>query len=90
MTILPVSSPASRAIARRRIIVRAGLKTIAALVVAFLLARVLGPELINLHRDWALVLAILAFLAALGAIVWLTLQLWADKAKLRDTDTRIG
>ncbi len=58
------------------------------LVIEFVLLRIVGPRLVNLHNDGALVLAVLIYAAALAALVWLVIQFWSFRARLAEVDTR--
>lgn len=44
----------------------------------FLCLRIFAPELIDLHRDWALILGVICLAAAMVAPVWLAFQVWTD------------
>jgi len=78
----------SAAEARRRLIVRAGVKVLGVALADFILLRILAPDLVDMHQDWALVAAILCFVLAVAATVWLALQLWSDRARWRRLDPR--
>ena len=57
----------------RRFTLKIGLK-----IAAVLALRVLGPELIDMHQDLALVGAVIVFAAAILAAGWLIFQIKAD------------
>jgi hypothetical protein len=69
------------AILRRRVI-RIVAKTLAVLVLDFLLLRIWAPNLINRHQDLALAGSIVCFVLALAATGWLAFQLWTDIGRL--------
>ena len=62
----------------RRFTLKIGLKIAAVLGFEFLTLRVLGPELIDMHQDLALVGAVIVFAAAILAAGWLIFQIKAD------------
>ena len=61
----------------RRFTLKIGLKIAAVLGFEFLTLRVLGPELIDMHQDLALVGAVILFAAAILAAGWLIFQIKA-------------
>lgn len=69
--------------------IKTGAKVIAVAVVVFLLTRLWGPALINRHQDVALAGGIACYVAALAAIVWLTAQIGADRARLAIDKSRL-
>ena len=60
---------------RRWLDLRMALEILAVLAVDFVLLRIWAPDLVNLHADWALGLAILCLLIALAATGWLVLTI---------------
>lgn len=66
---------------RRRLALRIALKTGAVLLADFILLRIWGPDLINLHSDWALALGLACFAAAFALTAWLAFQLWTDRSR---------
>jgi hypothetical protein len=74
--------------ARRRLIVRAGLKIAGVAVLDFVLLRILGPDLVDMHKDWALAASLVCLLVAIAATVWLAVQLWSDGLRWRRLDPR--
>lgn len=68
------------AAARRGLIVRTVLKVAGVAVLDFVLLRILGPDLVNLHQDWALVGSLVCVAAAIAATAWLGLNLWSDRS----------
>ena len=54
---------------------RMALEILAVLAVDFVLLRIWAPDLVNLHADWALGLAVLCLLLALAATGWLALTI---------------
>lgn len=71
------ADPAPRAEdARRRLAFRLGAEGLAVLVADFLLLRVFGPNLVNLHRDWALAGALFCLALAIALTLWLLARVW--------------
>ena len=68
----------------RRFTLKIGLKIAAVLGFEFLTLRILGPELIDMHQDLALVGAVIAFAAAIVAAGWLVFQIKADLRLLNE------
>jgi hypothetical protein len=66
---------------RRRLALRMALKIVSVALIDFVLLRIWGPDLINLHRDWALALGLACFAAAFALIAWLAFQLWTDRSR---------
>ncbi len=76
-----------------RLIFRIVVETAAVLGADFLLLRIWGPNLVNLHQDWALAASVICLLAAVVATGWLALQLRSDLkayAKLKRDRPPIG
>lgn len=44
----------------------------------FLSLRIIAPELIDLHQDWALLAGAAFLVAAMVATAWLAFQVWTD------------
>lgn len=86
----PLTSGPQMAKAKQRILLRAAAKAALVLLLDFVLVRIVGPDLINLHNDGALALALLIYAAALAAALWLAMQLWSDRARYSEVDARIG
>ncbi len=62
----------------RRFVIRVGCKVVVVAMVDFLLLRVWGPDLVNLHQDLALLGGVACLVIALSAALWLAFQLWED------------
>lgn len=67
----------------RRFTLKIGLKIAAILGFEFLTLRILGPELIDMHQDLALIGAVIVFAAAILAAGWLVFQIKADVRLLK-------
>ena len=74
----------------RDVTVKIGLKLLGVGVLDFVLVRIWGPNLINLHSDLALAGAIACFLLALVAGIWLIFQLWFDLWRFADAKRQIA
>ena len=76
------TTPASAATRlSRRFVRQVASKLLAVIAIDFLAMRILGPELIDLHDDLALLGAITCFAIALIATGWLIVQLLRDHAR---------
>ena len=64
------------------------LKVLAVFVADFILLRIWAPDLVNLHADWALGLAIVCLLIALSLTVWLVLDVRRGLRKSRAANQR--
>jgi len=77
----------------RRYIRLIAIRIFAVAVIEFLCVRIFGPELIDLHQDWALAGALVCFAAAIIAATWLAFQVWIDmrrfKQERRDLTRRL-
>ncbi len=78
MTSKPKGRARSAVLARRRLVLRAALKSVGVAVVDFVLLRLWAPDLINMHNDWALAGSLICLATALAVTVWLAFQLWSD------------
>ena len=74
----------------RDITVKIGLELLGVGVLDFVLVRIWGPDLINMHSDLALAGAIACFLLALVAAIWLVFQLWFDLRRFADAKRQIA
>jgi hypothetical protein len=74
--------------ARRRLVVRALLKIAGVAILNFVLLRILAPNLVNMHQDWALLASLACLAAAIAALVWLGFQLWSDWSRWARLDPR--
>ena len=62
----------------RQAFLKIGPKLLGVAVLDFVLLRIVGPNLVNMHQDLALIGAIFCAGAAVGATLWLAFQLWVD------------
>lgn len=73
---LPSTSARLAEEARRRRQLRLAIQAAAVLLADFVLLRLLAPDLVNMHRDWALVTALLCIGLALALTLWLAVTIW--------------
>jgi hypothetical protein len=74
----------------RDVTVKIGLKLLGVGILDFLLIRIWGPDLINMHSDLALAGAIACFLLAVVAAIGLVFQLWFDLRRFADAKRQIA
>ncbi len=68
----------------RDFLVKAGIKLVAALALDFLLLRVWAPNLVNMHRDLALLAGVACLALALIITGWAGFQLFIDTRRFLD------